>query len=404
MESKPILQEAHDICTRAIDGRPDDASRYHLRGRIRDELYREDSIDDLETAANLDPTNASVLIDLAICTGMPIDRTLFDLGKAVTYAERAIEIDPDSCKALYLAGTLYAYRGDHERALESYANALRIEPDHALSYCGMAYVYSSKLRDHDRAIDLATRAIAIDPNDAWPLYERGIIYMRAGEFELALADYKEAERLSPNWSAPILARGTALLRRGDHQPAIAAFTTVVEKTNGKSENAWYGRAEAYEAIGDQHAAEQDLTKATEIFCNLKSYVNRAAFYQRINDRDAELADLTKTTELAHTTTELAHDIRSHLSRSTKRLVELGEFDLAKSIYKGALDRDPHRDVFIGRGDYYRDTSQLELAIADYTSAIAVDPTHARLIPGGHPSMRELPVFKRRSRITRKHLS
>ena len=55
----------------------------------------------------------------------------------------------------------------------------------------------------------------------------------------------------------------------------------------------------------------------------------------------------------------------------------GEYDLAIAEYTKAIELDPENAVaYNGRGDVYYDKGELALAIADYTQAIKLDPQYA----------------------------
>ena len=103
------------------------------------------------------------------------------------------------------------YRGDARRekdeldmAIADYTEAIRLNPGHALAYCGrgLAY-YEHEEADIELAISDFTQAIRLDPRLSQAYRARGdvyrgildIAYTDEGESDIAIADYTEAIRL-----------------------------------------------------------------------------------------------------------------------------------------------------------------------------------------------------------------
>ena len=60
----------------------------------------------------------------------------------------------------------------------------------------VALTYGKK-GDHDKAIADFTEAIRLNPNDAEAYYSRGCEYFEKGDHDRAIADFTEAIRLNP---------------------------------------------------------------------------------------------------------------------------------------------------------------------------------------------------------------
>ena len=93
--------------------------------------------------------------------------------------------------------------GNYEGALESFANALRDQPDHRGALMGRAVIFlqSGRLDEAEAElaylIDYLSKNLAADDSTGWATLaaafaNRGILYDRTGRYELAVADYARA--------------------------------------------------------------------------------------------------------------------------------------------------------------------------------------------------------------------
>ena len=151
-------------------------------------------------------------------------------------------------------GDGYLAQGEHQRAIEQYGEAIRLDPQDAVAYNqrGVAYVGLGQperaLQDFDEAIRLNPRhACWPSPSCDWPsgpsrsLWKggperlasfhsnRGLAYNELGRRELALQDFDEAIRLDPQLA-----------------------------------QAYHGRGLVYRAIGQVAEGDRDIAKAREL--------------------------------------------------------------------------------------------------------------------------------------------
>ena len=89
-------------------------------------------------------------------------------------------------------------RGDFDRAVEEYSQAITLNPARDEYYLSRGVMYNSTCRN-DLAISDFTEAIRLDP-EGMPIYYyfRGIIYYEEGCYDEALADIKKALSIEPN--------------------------------------------------------------------------------------------------------------------------------------------------------------------------------------------------------------
>jgi tetratricopeptide (TPR) repeat protein len=111
-------------------------------------------------------------------------------------------------------GVEYNHKGDNDRAIGDYNEAIRLDPKLAFAYSNRGNAYSAK-GDRDRAITDYTEAIRLDPKYAHAYNNRGDEYRRKGDNDRAITDLTEAIRLDPKYAQAYCNRGLVKRAQGD---------------------------------------------------------------------------------------------------------------------------------------------------------------------------------------------
>jgi tetratricopeptide (TPR) repeat protein len=92
---------------------------------------------------------------------------------------------------------------------------------------------------------------------------RGILRLRKGQVQAAIADFDEALTRDPEQPEAYLNKAAALLRReGTERAALPLFTAALEKKTRKPAVAFFGRGMAHEEIGNVKSAYLDYRRAS----------------------------------------------------------------------------------------------------------------------------------------------
>ena len=91
-------------------------------------------------------------------------------------------------------GNAYFRKGDYDRAIQDYDQAIQLKPDSAQVFNnrGNALTHMSRF---DRAIADYDQATRLRPDYAMAFNNRGIVYDHKGEYNRAIQDYDQAIRL-----------------------------------------------------------------------------------------------------------------------------------------------------------------------------------------------------------------
>lgn len=120
-------------------------------------------------------------------------RALRDQGAfeaAIESYDQSIALAP-SADAFNHRGVAYFGKGDYDRAIRDYGEALRIDPQHAEALNNRAWTHFTA-RNFDAALDDANRALAIDAGHAYAWDTRGHVYEALGKRDDAIRDYVKA--------------------------------------------------------------------------------------------------------------------------------------------------------------------------------------------------------------------
>lgn len=118
------------------------------------------------------------------------------------------------------------------------------------------------------AIDGCTRAIDEEalagPDKAATYVNRGIVYMSAGRFALADADFDAALKLNENLPDGWLNKGFLRLRQGNGREALPLIQKGIDVGAGNQALAIFARGVAHEQMGDFPSAYADLSRARDL--------------------------------------------------------------------------------------------------------------------------------------------
>jgi tetratricopeptide (TPR) repeat protein len=175
----------------------------------------------------------------------------------------------DACSA-----ALKAARDKGERLAELY------------TYRGLAYRLKGDL---DRALQDYNQAIKLDGKLAPAYTNRGVAFDRKGEYDRALQDYEQAIKLKPS-PETYLDRGNAYLAKGQYDHAIDDFNQAL-KLKADFAPAYDNRCWARAVVGILKQALADCNQALRWMPgNVPTLESRAFVYLKMTQYDAAVSD------------------------------------------------------------------------------------------------------------------
>jgi eukaryotic-like serine/threonine-protein kinase len=206
-------------------------------------------------AIKLDPT----LDDARACLGM-IATLEWDLHRAGLEFSQALQLNPNSVKALRGLARCASWLGDHQAALEQVEFAAQLDPVAPKTLVAVASV-SYVAGEFERAIAASLAALELEPQSEPAQYFLGMAQHFAGRGEASIDLLTRASRESPT-----LLSGLAFVRaqNGRADDALRVIDEMKERATTQEEVSPYDFAEAFVGLGDVDRALGYLTRACEL--------------------------------------------------------------------------------------------------------------------------------------------
>ena len=148
-----------------------------------------------------------------------------------------------------------------------------------------------------RLIAAAGTRVVVDPGD---FYTKGEANYRAGKYEAAVKDLREAVKLSPDWEDPHYVMALALTELGRLKEAIEEFKQVVNLAIKDEPKilALYNMGNAYADLGQYQSAIESYQQAINLNPNLSKPHNNLGLAYAGSERLADaVAEFTQAVRL-----------------------------------------------------------------------------------------------------------
>jgi tetratricopeptide (TPR) repeat protein len=272
---------------RAIELDPDNPHYYLARATTfayMENLNR--ARDDIERSIKLDPgspVSASERMQVHLSAAhlglahSHMTKESFD--HAIREADQAIAYYASNSAAHLVRGAALSRQGEHQRAIETFNEAIRLDPG-----CNPAYAYLStsnrRLSDFRWAIsELRARAtsnylkgaydaalrdlddvLARNPGIFEAVNNRCVVRGSVGLLDEALSDCQEALRLWPGNKYSLASRASVYFKKGALDDAAADFEAAL-RIDPKFANALYARGLLRKQRGDTAGGDEDIAAA-----------------------------------------------------------------------------------------------------------------------------------------------
>jgi TolB-like protein/Tfp pilus assembly protein PilF len=253
---------------------------------------------------------------------MPKFHNRVDLDVADELLARAVELDPGFSQAWEVRAALQLLARDYgyvdttreesqQRAIEYADRAIQLEPDSATAIAVVAHIKQVQARRllgrHEIAGIIASydRALAIQPRNAEALTWRGLTFVLVGDLQSALADFETCIRYEPYYRPCVENHYTVLSVLGDDEAANAAFFEALNTSSAKIEFAYFpslartGNEQAFKMAMNAHFMLRGWRRHDELW---QAYLDPAQDHS-----------------------ELIESINDYLAANNEGLLEIAEF-------------------------------------------------------------------------------
>ncbi|KAL8527060.1 hypothetical protein ACS0TY_016065 [Phlomoides rotata] len=339
-----------------------------------------------ESMLEKDGGNVEALIGKGICLQMQ------NLGRLAyeSFAE-AVRLEPQNARALTHSGILYKDEGRLVDAAEMYQKAIKADP----SYKPAAECLAVVLTDLGTGLKLAGNtheglqkyyeAIKIDSHYAPAYYNLGVVYSEMMQYDTALSCYEKAAIERPMYAEAYCNMGVIYKNRGELESAIACYERCLA-VSPNFEIAKNNMAIALTDLGTKVKLEGDINQGV-------AYYKKALYYNwhyadAMYNLGVAYGEMLKF-DMAIVFYELAFHFNPHCAEACNNLgviykdrdnldkaVECyqGKMDAAASMIEKAIVANPtYAEAYNNLGVLYRDAGSISLAVEAYEQCLKIDP-------------------------------
>ena len=205
--------------------------------------------------------------------------------------------NPGSWLAQNNLGEIYLHKGEVEKSVAQFRDALKIRPDDADTRFNIGIALGLEGKDEE-SIAHYRKALEIRPGDTDVRYNLANALVNHGKLDEAIAHYREILKIKPGYADARLNLGAALAKNGQMEEAIAQYQKTLEISPGSAEAhndlgmALFSQAHVEEAIAQYE-------KALAIQPNLAVARNNLGHaLLRKGDFDGAMACFEKTTAMS----------------------------------------------------------------------------------------------------------
>ncbi|HOK91650.1 MAG TPA: tetratricopeptide repeat protein [Spirochaetota bacterium] len=218
------------------------------------------AISNAEKSLNLAPADINPIILLG-----NLHYELGDYDKALRYYEMGLKKDANNPSLLYNTALALFKKGERFQALEFLKKAAEEDKIGEIAYrsysrLGGEFLESNMFDLAENYLKLATKLRGSDPVAH---YNLGVAYLRQGKNDEALKELEEAERLSPQDMGLMEQIGESFFSLKDYDRSLRVYNKILE-TNSRNVKILSRIGEIYYSKGDLERAYDAYRKVTQI--------------------------------------------------------------------------------------------------------------------------------------------
>lgn len=222
------VQGAVQIYQQILESYPDDGSS---RARLA-EIYLQQG--DHERAMQLAREalirEPKTLIAYKVMMRSSLERDQLSMARLV--ALRALKLDEADPEIYFAMGQINLKEGEREKALLQFKRAVEVRPDYLPAHNVLATMALAN-EDYSGAEEHLRRILQADSKNAAAHLNLGVAYKGMGQYDKALQEYEEAEKLNPDLGAIYLNKGIILAQhKGAPAQGLELYKKFVNLSGG----------------------------------------------------------------------------------------------------------------------------------------------------------------------------
>ncbi len=174
---------------------------------------------------------------------------------------RAIDLNPNYASAHQFYSILLMASGRGTEALAEIKRAQELDPLSLIVNDVVGWIYYEE-RQYDRAEQQYTKTLEMEPEYVPALLDLGSVHLRTGNFQKALAEFEQAQKLSPENTLVLCALAQAYALSGQTAAARQVVHRLERISSSRFVSPW-DEALIYTVLGEKNSALSLLEKAAD---------------------------------------------------------------------------------------------------------------------------------------------
>lgn len=277
-------------------------------------------------------------------------------------------VQAQSAKQYFKAGEDFAKANNYADAISQYTKAVELDPDYEKAYIQRANAYS-RTGEYQLAAEDYDRAIVFDQKDAALYYLSGNEWYLHGNNQFALGRVTAAINMKNNFLEAYQVRLAVYMRMGEYELALEDGQKCLKLE--EDERSYYDLAQVYEKMEMYNEAEMAYQES--IKQNRRVVTTHYSYAQLLFQREKFEA---AANELAQVLQMDPRHLEGILLQSQVLSAQGNYLKASETLSMASVQYDKEPLIYIYRGDINNKMNQPGYAIIDYTKAIELDPENA----------------------------
>jgi tetratricopeptide (TPR) repeat protein len=288
-----------------------------------------------------------------------------DYAGAKPLYEEIIKIDPESHRAYYFLGLIYADERQPIQAAQFIQKAFDIFPEY--EYLNILSNLYFEISDFKKAEICLKSSIQINPNVFENYFKLGIILYRVNDIFGAIEAFKSGLAINSGIPQPYYDLGVLYDAVNDHQNAVLSYKNAI-RLNPAYKEAYYNLGVILEKLNRNREAFECFKKAEEL--GFQDY----RLYFGIGNSKLALGDIMGAQEYFKKSFELNPDYVEAINGLGITFFKQGNYEKAGEMYKEVIEKKPDfKGIYNNIGTLYRDINKMDKAFEYLRKGIELDP-------------------------------
>ena len=171
--------------------------------------------------------NAAFYYGLGYIHALEATKTGETFDTAVTYLQRALEIEPDLFWAHFNLGGIYQQQNESESALAEFETCVRLNPNYYPVHYRIGEIYL-KQENYTKALHAFETARKLNRKWEYPQYGIGLVYFAQGEMDRARETFENITHQKKKFAPAYIKLGQVLATQGFFDDALAEYAKAAQ--------------------------------------------------------------------------------------------------------------------------------------------------------------------------------